>query len=84
MSYFKKYAKRKSKIKITNIFLLIIIVFLVFEIFQNSTWNRTEGDTKNKDNEIPPRSLISPIWMVVKFVYSAIFRINAAASIAPM
>lgn len=52
MSYFKKYAKRKSKIKITNIFLLIIIVFLVFEIFQNSTWNRTEGDTKNKDNEI--------------------------------
>lgn len=49
MSYFKKCAKKKNKIKITNIFLFIIIGFFVFEIFQNSTWNKTESDTKSED-----------------------------------
>lgn len=52
MSYFKKCAKKKNKIKITNIFLFIIIGFFVFEIFQNSTWNKTESDTKSEDNGI--------------------------------
>ena len=31
MSYFKKCAKKKNKIKITNIFLFIIIGFFVFQ-----------------------------------------------------
>ena len=52
MSYFKMCAKKKNKIKITNILLFIIIGFFVFEIFQNSTWNKTESDTKSEDNGI--------------------------------
>ena len=39
---------------------------------------------RNRERLIPPRSFISPIWMVAIPVYSHMFRMSAAASIAPI
>ena len=39
---------------------------------------------KNSERHIPPRSLISPIWIVAIPEYSDILRMRAAASIAPI
>ena len=39
---------------------------------------------RKSERLIPPRSFISPIWIVPLLEYSVILRISAAASIAPI